>query len=471
LNLYFTRQLPQAGAGRKRKLLSLLYLTIWLAGLLSLIAGPVVAQAPSGGIHVLTVEGIINPPVSNYIERAMSQAIEQDARLIVIQLDTPGGLDTSMREIMQQFWASPVPVAVYVGPSGARAASAGLFLLVSSHIAAMAPGTNTGSAHPVGLGGETDEVMTAKVVEDAAATIRTIALDRGRNAEWAERAVRESVSATEQEALELGVIEIVAANLDDLLAQIDGLTVQTAAGAVTIDLAGAPLVEAPMNFAENFLHVITDPNIAFILLSVGSIGILAELYNPGALFPGITGAIALILAFFSLGNLPTNWAGVALIVFAILLTVAELYIEGFGVLGIGALVSFVLGALILFRPFRTPSPVMPVVSVNPFVIALVVVTLATFLFFVLQQVMKVRRSPIGAGAEHFIGQIARAHTEIKPTGLVWFDGTTWNAELAEGYTEVPEGMKVRILRMDGLTLIVEPLDSAETITRSASGSY
>jgi membrane-bound serine protease (ClpP class) len=470
LSYFLSRPIAEKGAGRKRKLLSYIYLTIWLVGIISLLAGPALAQTTPGAVSVLEIEGIINPPVANYVGRAMEQAIENEASLVVIVLDTPGGLDTSMRQIMQSFWASPVPVAVYVAPSGARAASAGLFLLVSSHVAAMAPGTNTGSAHPVGLGGETDEVTTAKVVEDAAATIRSLALDRGRNAEWAERAVRESVSATETEALELNVIEIIAANLDDLLAQIDGRTVQTAAGEITIDIAGAPIVEAPMNFAENFLHVITDPNIAFILLSVGSIGLLAELYNPGALFPGITGAIALILAFFSLGNLPTNWAGVALILFAIGLTIAELYIEGFGVLGIGALVSFVLGALILFRPFRTPSPVMPVVQVNPFVIAVVTLSLAGFLVFVLSQVMRIRKAPISMGVEHFTGQIARAHSDINPTGRVWFDGTTWYAELADGAPEIHAGSKVRILRTEGLTLVVEALEPPENALPSSSAS-
>jgi membrane-bound serine protease (ClpP class) len=254
----------------RHKLRMLVFLVFWLAGVSGVMVGPVLAQPVPGAVHVLKVEGIINPPMSNYLDRAMSQAIQQDAQLIVITMDTPGGLDTSMRQIIQNILASPVPVAVYVSPSGARAASAGLFLLISAHIAAMAPGTNTGSAHPVGLGGETDEIMEAKVVEDAAASIRTLATERGRNAEWAERAVRESVSVTEFEAIETNVIDIVATNLNDLLSQLDGQSVRTAAGEITLDLGEPVIFEAPMNFAENLLHVISEPTIAFILLSIGS---------------------------------------------------------------------------------------------------------------------------------------------------------------------------------------------------------
>ena len=325
-----------------------------LLGLLTLFAlrvDSLHAQTRAGAIHLLEIRGVINPPVASYVERALRNAHEQDARLVVIQLDTPGGLDTSMRAINQTILASPVPVAVYVTPPGARAASAGLFILMASHLAAMAPGTNTGAAHPVGLGGDaTDPVLAAKIENDAAATIRGLAEARGRNAAWVERAVRESVSITAQEALELKVVEIFARDLDDLLRQMDGRTVTTTAGPVTLQVANAPRVEAQMTLVETLLHILSDPNIAFILLSVGSLGILAELYNPGTFLPGITGVIALILAFFSLGNLPTNWAGVALVVFAVILFIGELYTEGFGVLGIGALVAFLLGGLLLFLP-------------------------------------------------------------------------------------------------------------------------
>jgi membrane-bound serine protease (ClpP class) len=442
----------------KRRVRMALLVGLCFLGAMGMIIHPASSQVEAGAVYVLHVEGIINPPLANYVERAVNEAIQADAQLVVIMIDTPGGLDTSMREIIQRILSSPVPIAVYVAPSGSRAASAGLFILVASHIAAMAPNTNSGSATPVALGGDMDDAMTAKVVGDAAAYIRTLAEGRGRNSEWPERAVREGVSVTEREALELNVIDLVAANLDDLLAQIDGQTVETITGEITLDLADAPVVEAPMNFAENFVHVISNPEIAFILLSVGSIGLLAELYNPGALFPGVTGAIALILAFFSLGNLPTNWAGVALIVFAIILIVAELMTEGFGVLGVGALVAFVLGAVILYRPFQTPSPALPDLRVDPVVLTVVTVGMGAFMVFVFSQLLKTRTAPISTGKEFYVGQTARVHQTLNPKGRIWFEGQTWWSELKTGQGEVQPGKRVRIVGIDGLTLIVEPLE-------------
>jgi membrane-bound serine protease (ClpP class) len=440
---------------RRARLLA--FVCLWLAGLFLSGVGPVLAQTPNGGIHFMEIEGVINPVTANYLNRVLDQAIAQEARLVVITLDTPGGLDTSMRNMTRAMLNSPVPVVVYVAPSGARAASAGLFILVASHVAAMAPGTNTGAAHPVAMGGDIDEVQESKAVNDAAATIRALAIERGRNAEWAEQAVRESVSATEREALELDIIDVIARDNNELVENIDGMTVETIAGPVTLDLAGAPHIDAGMNFAEQFLHIISDPNIAFILLSVGSIGIIAELYNPGALFPGITGAIALILAFFSLGNLPTNWAGVALVGLGIALFIAELSAEGTGVLGIGAVISILLGGIILFRPFSPVSPALPDMSVNPFVLGGATGLIALFLLVVVSQVMRSRRAPIGTGYEHYIGQSVRVYRDLNPRGRVWFDGQLWNAELPEGQVAL-EGSLVRIVALEGLTLKVEQIE-------------
>lgn len=451
----------------KRSNRVIVFLAIWLVGFTQLWISPARAQPAFQAVHILEVRGVINPPVVNYVQRVLEDAVQLDARLVVMLLDTPGGLDTSMREITQAILASPVPVVVYVAPPGARAASAGLFILVSAHFAAMAPGTNTGAAHPVGLGGDVDEVAATKAVEDAAATIRTLALQRGRNADWAERAVRESVSVTEREALELEVIEVIARNLDHLIEQLHGSTVETTAGEITLDVLGAPRQEVPMNFAENFLHVISDPNIAFILLSVGSIGIIAELYNPGTFIPGITGVIALILAFFALGNLPTNWAGVALVALAIILFIAELSTEASGVLGIGALVAFLLGGLMLFQPFRPASPALPDLSVNPWLVGSATATMGAFMLLVMAQVVRSRRSPIMTGHEHFIGQTATVHRDLNPRGRIWFEGQTWFAEAPAG-KEVLAGQKVRILELRGLTLLVEPLDeggSQETMNQ------
>lgn len=433
---------------------------ILLAGLLALLATRVEllhAQDTARSVHLLAVRGVINPPLASYVERALRNASEQNARLVIIQLDTPGGLDTSMRAVTQAILASPVPVAVYVAPSGARAASAGLFILMASHFAAMAPGTNTGAAHPVSLGGDsTDPVLASKIENDASAAIRGLAAARGRNAAWAERAVRESVSITAHEALEMNVINIVAQDLDDLLRQMDGRTVTTTEGQVTLQVATAPRVEASMTLVESLLHVISDPNIAFILLSVGSLGILAELYNPGTFLPGITGVIALILALFALGNLPTNWAGVALVGFAVILFIGELYTEGFGVLGIGALVAFVLGGLLLFLPFGPVSPTLPDLSVSPWVLGGITLAMGAFLLLLVTQVARARRAPAMTGTEQFIGQTATVRQDLAPRGRVWFKGQTWFAEAPSRQT-VLTGQKVRIVGVEGLTLIVDPL--------------
>lgn len=442
-----------------RKARVLAFVCIWLAGLFLSGVVPVLAQTPGGGIHFMEIEGVINPVTANYLDRVLNEAAAQEARLVVLMMDTPGGLDTSMRVMTRAMLNSPVPVAVYVAPSGSRAASAGLFLLVSSHIAAMAPGTNTGAAHPVAMGGDIDEVQASKAVNDAAAYIRTLAIEHDRNADWAEQAVRDSVSATEREALELEIIEVIARDTEELIEHIDGMTVETIAGPVTLDLADAPQIDASMNFAEQFLHIISDPNIAFILLSVGSIGIIAELYNPGALFPGITGAIALILAFFSLGNLPTNWAGVALVGLGIALFIAELSAEGTGILGIGAVISILLGGIILFRPFSPASPALPDLSVNPIVLGAATGSIALFLLVVVSHVMRSRKAPISTGYEHYIGQHARVYRDLNPHGRVWFEGQPWNAELPDGQV-AQEGAVVRIVGVEGLTLKVEQIEPA-----------
>jgi membrane-bound serine protease (ClpP class) len=437
----------------------LLFFCVWQLCLLLGVHGTLLAQPAATGqnaVHLLEIRGVINPPVANYLQRALADAAAQNARLVVIQLDTPGGLESSTREMTQALLASPVPVAVYVTPSGARAASAGLFLLVAGHVAAMAPSTNTGAAHPVSAGGgEIDPVMADKVVNDAAATIRSLATVRGRNAEWAEQAVRESVSITENEAVALNIADLTARDLDHLLAQVQGRTVQTATGDVTLDVVDAPRYAAPMNFAEQLLHLISTPDIAFILLSIGTIGLIAELYNPGTLIPGIAGVISLIFAFFALGNLPTNWAGVALIVLAVVLLVAELSTDATGVLGTGAAVAFLLGGLILFRPLRVVSPVLPNVAVDPWVLGVSTGLFAGFIVLILGQLTRTRRTPLRTGYEQYIGQVATVYRALTPRGSVWFEGQLWSAVVASGQ-QVAVQQPVRIIGIDGLTLIVEP---------------
>lgn len=443
------------------KPIKLIFLRAWAIVFCLLgVAAPVSAQPPPGSVVLAEVRGIINPPMTNYILGVLEDAADHGAALVVLELDTPGGLSDSTREITQGILASPVPVAVYVSPPGARAASAGLFVLMSGHIAAMAPSTNTGAAHPVGLGGEVDDVSATKAVNDAAATMRALATARGRNAEWAEQAVRESVSVSEREALELNVIDLVARNLDDLLEHIDGWTVETSAGEVTLALAGAPRHRASMNIADQVLHVLADPNIAFILLTVGSLGIIAELYSPGTLIPGTIGAFALLLAFFSLGNLPTNWAGVAFIILAVVLFIAELNTEGTGFLGAAAVAAFLLGGLILFRPLRPSSPTLPDLRVAPALIAGMTAGMAGFLLIVIRQVVRARGEPVRTGTEHYIGQIARVRQDLQPRGRVWFQGQPWTAVTRSGEF-VPAGQDVRIVAIDGLILIVEPVNSSD----------
>jgi membrane-bound serine protease (ClpP class) len=449
-------------AGRRKSRVDGLLLILLLA-LVCIRAGPADAQTGTA-VHTIEIRGIINPPAADYLERALREAAEEQASLVIVEIDTPGGLDTSMRQMMRAILASPVPVVVYVGPSGARAASAGLFLLASAHVAAMAPGTNTGAAHPVSLGGEADEVTSAKAVNDAAATIRALAAERGRNTEWVERAVRESVSITADEALELGVIEIVARDREDLLAQLDGRTVATVAGEVTLELEGATARDARMSFGERFLHAISHPDIAFILLSIGSIGIIAELYNPGSFIPGIIGAIALILAFFSLGNLPTNWAGVALMVLAVGLLIAELNTDGTGALGVGSVIAFLLGGLFLFQPIRGGfPPVAPTMRVSPALLIGATAAMAGLVFIVTTQVVRSRKTPIQTGHEQFIGQLAQAREDLNPQGRVWFQGQPWNATTVGGRL-APSGAEVRIVGLEGLTLIVEPVEPGEETT-------
>jgi membrane-bound serine protease (ClpP class) len=461
-----------SGTHSKRRLRYLVPLLFWLLGLVLLAPGKGYAQDGQdgrGAVHILEMRGIVNPPSAGYLQRTLAEAAEQDARLVVIELDTPGGLESSMREMTQAILASPVPVAVYVAPPGARAASAGLFLLAASHIAAMAPGTNTGAAHPVALGGgDAGDTLTDKVTNDAAATIRSLAELRDRNAEWVEAAVRESVSVTENEALELNVIDVVARDLDHLLEQIHGRSVQTAAGERTLDVANAPRAQFPMTFAERFLHVISNPDIAFILLSLGTLGLIAELvFSPGTFVAGVAGAILLILAFFALGNLPTNWAGVALIVLAVGLLVAELNTPATGVLGTGALVAFLLGGLLLFRPLRTPSPVLPDLGVNAWLLGGITVLMAAFVLLIVGQVARVRTAPLLTGAEQFTGQLATVFEVLAPSGRVHFDGQLWFAVVRPPQI-VPVGQKVRITGSEGLTLWVEPTET--TLTRALSAA-
>lgn len=422
--------------------------------LLHLVASqPLVGQEERGEVYVATLEGVINPLSASYVSRAVDRAERADARALVMQMDTPGGLDSSMREIIKDIVGSRIPVVVYVAPSGARAASAGMFITISAHVAAMAPGTNIGAAHPVSLGGEQqDEVMTEKVVQDAAATARSLATLRDRNADWAERAVKESVSATSEEALRLNVIDLIAPNMDNLLEKIDGRRITTEAGEVVLHLQGARRVDIPMTLVERLLHIITDPNIAYLLLSLGVIGIIAELYNPGTFISGTIGVISLVLAFVALGSLPIGWAGIGLMVLAVALAIGELSTAGFGALGVGAIAAFVVGSLLLFVPVTPVSPSLPAVRVNPWVIVLVTATFVLFFVLVIRKALQSRRMPVTTGIESLIGKHGRAATGLDPSGRVAIAGEDWTAESVEDHIEA--GTMVEVVGVTGVVLQV-----------------
>ncbi|MEE8419096.1 MAG: nodulation protein NfeD [Dehalococcoidales bacterium] len=413
--------------------------------------------ASDNTIDVLVAKGVVNPVLADYIERGIEQAEETNAMAVIIQLDTPGGLDTSMRDIVQDIVNARIPVIVYVSPSGARAASAGVFITVAAHVAVMAPNTAMGAAHPVSIGQEGEatvsSTMEEKVVNDAAAYIRSIAASKGRNIEWAERAVRESVSATEQEALELNVIDMVADNLDALVAQLDGLEVTMLGGAViTLDTTDVTINNVPMTGIEDFLYAISDPNIAYLLLSLATLGIMVELSNPGLIFPGVIGAISLLMALFSLGMLPVNYAGLLLIVLAFGLFIAELLTTSFGLFTAGGITALVLGSLILFKGG-------PLFQVNPWLIGSISVTIGAVFVFVIGRILKSRHYKPATGWEELIGKPARVTASLAPEGMVLFRGERWKAVTEEGPVE--PGEEVIIDSIDNLKLHVSRKKESE----------
>ena len=407
-------------------------------------------QAASPEIAVLYVKGTINPVLVDYIKRGIEQAEQEGATAVIIQLDTPGGLDTSMRDIVKDIVNAEVPVVVYVSPSGARAASAGVFITMAAHVAAMAPNTAIGAAHPVAIGTEGEaaisEAMEEKIVNDAAAYIRSIAQAHGRNMEWAEKAVRESVSATEQEALELNVIDIVASNLGDLVSQLDGWPVTMLDGSqVILNTQGATFKDIEMTTIEAFLFAISDPNIAYLLLSLASLGIMVEIFNPGLIFPGIVGAISGLLAFYALGVLPVNYAGILLIVLAICLFITEAFTPTFGLLTAGGLASLIIGSLILFKGG-------PLFEVNIGLIIVVAVLMAALFALVINRVIKAHRRQATTGREELIGKRSTVRTPLEPEGTIFHEGEIWRAVLDKGRAE--PGEEVIITRAEGLKLYV-----------------
>jgi membrane-bound serine protease (ClpP class) len=406
---------------------------------------PPFVQTSSADIIAIKTEGVVNPVMAEYIVKNIDDAEKQKAEALVIELDTPGGLDTSMRTIVKRITASEVPVIVYVSPSGARAASAGVFITMSAHIAAMAPGTNMGAAHPVGVGDKMDKTMSEKATNDAAAYIRSIAKKRGRNPEWAEKAVRESVSITETEALKLKVIDIVSPDLKTLLESINNRVVETSSGKHILKTKDVKVVYREMGFRHKILDFISDPNVSYLLMLLGFYGIFFEMTNPGAIFPGVFGAIALILAFYSFQTLPVNYAGLLLIILAIIMFILEIKITSYGVLTIGGIISMLIGSLMLFD-----SP-LPFFKLSLKVILPGVILTALFFFLTIRLAVKAFRRKPSTGAEGLIGLEGKAKTDIHKEGTVFVHGELWKAWSDE---PIKSGENVIIEKVDHLRLKV-----------------
>jgi len=407
-----------------------------------------VGWAGATNVKVVGIDGPIGPVTNMVVDNAIQAAEDDASEALIIELDTPGGLVSTTKEITQSILNANVPVVVYVAPSGASATSAGVFIVVSSHFAVMAPGTNIGAAHPVMLQGEMDSTMSHKAENDAAANIRAMALRRNRNADWAERAVRESESITADVALDSNVIDFIAENLDAVLDSLDGRTVTLPRGEVTLHTKGSSVERIEMTLRERVLTVITNPNIAYILMSIGSLGIMLELYNPGSIFPGVVGAISLIMGFYALQTLPINYAGLALMALALILFLMEIKIVSHGLLTIGGVVSMLMGSLMLIDSTD------PAAQISLGVILAVVGTTAAFFIFAIGLALKARHARPTTGAEGLIGQIATVKNGFETTGMVYVAGEYWKAQSA---VPVQTGDKVEVTGKQGMVLTVKPV--------------
>ena len=413
-------------------------------------SGPSASAAeptPSPGriVHLITIDAPITPTIAEYLTKSIDRAVKNGTEALVIRLNTPGGLLDATNDIVIRMIASEVPLIVYVAPSGGRAASAGVFITMAAHIAAMAPTTHIGAASPVQMQGKMDDTMAKKAMNDTAAMARGIAEKRGRNAKWAEDAVRKAVSATETEALKLRVIDLIAPDIPTLLKNIDGRTVELIIGKKVLRTADAKVVEIEMGLRHKILGIISNPNIAYILMILGFYGLYFELSNPGAIFPGVAGAICLILAFYALQTLPINYAGLMLIILGIALFIAEAFITSHGVLGIGGTIAMLFGSMMLID---SPIPAMRV----SWAVILPVVGASALLFIVTVTIaVKVHREKIDTGKEGLIGLVGEARTDVTPKGQVFVHGETWNAVSDE---PVAKGDQVAVVAVDGLKLKV-----------------
>ena len=412
---------------------------------------PAPAAQKSAVFDVITISAAITPPIAEYILQSIDEAAKSGAEGLIIRLDTPGGLDLAMRDIAKGILNAPLPVIVYVSPSGARAASAGVIITVAAHIAAMAPGTNIGAAHPValGIGGSMDKMMSRKVENDAVAYVRGIANKRARNEDWVEKAVRKSESITAEEALRLKVVDFVTTDLNQLLSQVDGREVVLVSGKKVLRTKGAVLNDKKMGLRQKVLSALSDPNIAYILLLVGLAGLYFELSNPGVILPGVIGGISLIMAFFAMQTLPINYAGIALILFAIILFIAEIKVVSHGILTVGGIISLVVGSLMLFQ---APDPSLRV-SWGVLIPAVAVTSL--FFIAVIAIAVKAQLRPRQGGQEGMRGEEGLAITDIHEEGKVLILGEHWNA-----ISDVPvtKRSKIRVIRVEHLKVRIETIE-------------
>lgn len=434
------------------------------------------ADAVPGAVLVVPLAGAIGPASADFVGRSLSRAAEENAQLVVLEIDTPGGLDRSMRQIIQDILASPVPVAAFVAPSGARAASAGTYILYASHVAAMAPGTNLGAATPVSIGmpapatpapkpadaskpeksegsqGGDEGTMTRKAVHDAAAYIRSLAQMRGRNVEWAERAVRESVSLSADEALSEHVIELTARDVPELLTKLNGRKIVTAGGERLLATSGAAMATLAPDWRTRFLAIITDPSVALMLLMAGVYGLFFEFWNPGLALPGVLGAICLLLGLFALQMLPVNYAGLALVLLGITFIIAETFLPAYGSLGVGGIAAFAIGAVMLI------DTDVPGFGVPYWLIGTLAAVTALFVFFVAGAALKARRRPIVTGHEQLIGSIGVALDDLDTEGWARIHSEQWRVKSP---VPIKRGQRVRVTARSDLLLSVLPVTEAD----------
>jgi membrane-bound serine protease (ClpP class) len=436
--------------------------------LAALLWAPMLFAQGQGGNHALwlNIDGAIGPASHDYLQRGFHKAVEQNAQLIIIQMDTPGGLDASMRAIIRNIIASPVPVVSYVSPSGARAASAGTYILYASHVAAMAPATNLGAATPVQISGfpgddvldkfkngdedseqASQDPMSSKIINDAVAYIRGLAQMRGRNAEWAEKAVREAASLTAEEAMEKGVIDLIAISIPDLLSKLDGLTVNVLGKERTLSTHQISIQHYEPDWRTRLLAIITDPNVAYILMLLGIYALIFEFSNPGMVFPGVVGAVCLLLALFAFQVLPINYAGLALILVGIAFMLGEVFVPSFGALGIGGVIAFVIGSVMLL------DTGVPGYGVSIPLIATFALLSAAFFMVVLGMAIKARQRPVVSGAEQLVHSVGEAIDDFEKEGWVRIHGEMWEAQTS---TPLKRKQKVRVIALNGLVLVVEP---------------